>query len=288
MRRLFLTVGFVTIAVFPGTATAQPGTPTYESSDPAPGEMAHQRVEEVSVTFNELLDPSAAELTVSACGRVVDDGAVSVTGFTVEVGVEDNPVGTYTVAYKVSGADDTPAERESPTEGSFAFSYHSTRCGSEEGTENGEHDGHNDHQKEDEGSRHEGHGTGSRHEDDHDGESRNGRHSASHAGHDMHSDEHTAEEHAASSHSRGKHGGRGEGHDKEHGGGSKPRHEHFNGGDAPDRGRSGRESAPSKPNDALNLALVLLIPAGMGAAGGRMLRRTAVRPRGSLPDRATT
>ena len=280
MRRTFLIAGFVAIAVYPGSASAQPGTPSYESSDPAKGEMVHQRVEEVSVTFNELLDPSSAELTVSACGRVVDDGAVSVTGFTVEVGVHDNPVGTYTVFYRVSGADDTPAEKESPTEGTFAFSYHSARCGGEEESGNGEHDGHNGHNKEDKGSRHERHGTGG-HKDGHDGGSGDAAHAASHGGSDTHSDDHTSE-HGTSGHdARGaeKHG-RHDRDDKKHRGGSKSRHEHHKGGDGSDTRRSGRRAAPSKPNDALNLALVLLIPAAMGAAGGRMLRRTAVKPTG--------
>ena len=282
MRRLLLNAGFMAIALVPGSASAQPGTPSYESSDPAKGEMAHQRVEEVSVTFNELLDPSSAELTVSACGQGVDDGAVSVTGFTVEVGVEDHPVGSYTVAYKVSGADDTPAERESPTEGSFAFSYHSTRCGGEEESGNEEHHGPNNHQKEDQSSRHEGHGTGRRHEGEHVGDSGNPLHSASHSGPDTPWGKHTSEEHSTSSHRGGseKHGGHEDRHDKKHDGGSKPGHENHNRGDASDTRPNRRRPAPSKPNDALNLALVLLIPAAMGAAGGRMLRRTAVRTTG--------
>lgn len=75
-------------------------------------------------------------------------------------------------------------------------------------------------------------------------------------------------------------------HESKHDG---PKHQgHRQGGhqgkvhaDGPGNAGSDRPTAapkPSKPNDVVNLLLVLLIPAAMGAVGGRMLRKARVRP----------
>ena len=78
----------------------------------------------------------------------------------------------------------------------------------------------------------------------------------------------------ASSHT--KHEGMNHGNDKggRHSGGQ---HHGNKGGQGDD---DAKPASKSKPNDVVNLLLVLLIPAGMGAIGGRMLRRTRVTPAG--------
>ena len=69
--------------------------------------------------------------------------------------------------------------------------------------------------------------------------------------------------------------GRGKGQDGQHGGGNHHGHKENQKDNA---GTTTGPTSKSKPNDMLNLLLVLLIPAGVGAIGGRKLRRTRVKP----------
>ena len=295
MRRLIiivvpaLVVGFLSVP-----AAATPGPPEYESSDPPPGKKTHTKTTEVSVTFNEILDPSTAELSVSACGETVDDGRPpTVTMETISIGIGENPVGTYTVVYKVSGADDTPQEKAAPTEGSYAFSYHSTQCGgSEPGDgpdgEHGHHEGghdngsgdHGHHRGKNGGTEHGGHGQ--------DGQGGGSHASTSHTDHSAergneHSEDHSGD-HSARSHEGG-HQKKGNG--GHHSGSGKNGHHGFGGHNGKshtdDPGNAGGNKStagpkPSKTSDVVNLLLVLLIPAAMGALGGRMLRKAGIRP----------
>ncbi|HYN36818.1 MAG TPA: copper resistance protein CopC [Actinomycetota bacterium] len=302
MRRLIIiAVPALVAGILSVPAAADPGPPAYESSDPARGEKMHTKATEVSVTFNEILEPSAAELSVSACGETVDDGRPpTVTMETISIGIGENPVGTYTVAYKVSGADDTPQEKATPAEGSYTFSYHSKQCGGsgEPGDGNGEGHGHHDggHGNGGEGhGQHGGKGHG-QHGDKHGGTKHGGRgqgghgaeghDSTSHTGHTAGGAEHS-EDHPTGDHSTGSHEG---GHHKKgnggHHSGSGKGHHHSGGHNGESHtdepGNAGNQptaaSKPSKPNDVVNLLLVLLIPAAMGAVGGRMLRKARVKP----------
>ena len=107
---------------------AEDGPPQFESADPSPNQRAHRPPQEVSVTFNELLDPSSSAMSVFACGVRVDDDTSDVDGDTVSVSLARAPAGRYVVRYTVTGADDTPAERSDPTRGSHSFSLHTSRC----------------------------------------------------------------------------------------------------------------------------------------------------------------
>ena len=80
----------------------------------------------------------------------------------------------------------------------------------------------------------------------------------------------------ASSHTNHEGMGHGKGSDGQHGG----KHPGDKNGHGDNTGGNARTSSKSKPNDVVNLLLVLLIPAGMGAIGGRMLRKTRVKPAG--------
>ena len=78
--------------------------------------------------------------------------------------------------------------------------------------------------------------------------------------------------------------GRNKGHHHKRGSAGSPQDggkHHGNGGsEKGGAGNGGGRPPKSKPNDLLNLLLVLLFPAGMGAIGGRMLRRTRVKAAG--------
>lgn len=303
MRRLIIiAVPALVAGILSVPAAAGPGPPTYESSDPAGGEKMHVKATEVSVTFNETLDPSTAELSVAACGEIVDDGSPpTATAETVSIGIAENPVGTYTVSYKVSGADDTPEEKATPTEGSYTFSYHSRQCGGTEdpggnGDGHGHHDGghdnggkqHGQHGGKGGGKKHGGHGDGGHGGDGHGGHGGGGHDSTSHtdhiaAGGAEHPEDHSTGDHGTGSHAGGPdhegggahHSGPGKG--RHHSGGHHDGKSHTDEPDSAGGNRSTTAAKPSKPNDVVNLLLVLLIPAAMGAAGGRMLRKSRVR-----------
>jgi CopC domain len=276
MRKLIAGAALALIAGMLGAPALAEAPPQFEDSDPENGQMVHS-ISEASATFNELLDPTASTLSVSACGQKVDDGNVEVSGMTVSVGIAKKPVGTYVASYSVTGIDDTPGERADPTEGTFSFSYHEAECEGDDhdgGHGDGDGDGDGDHSDHDgDGSnknKHKGHG--------------NGGGGPSHSEHSSTSStDHT--DHEAGSTDDGNHSdheakgaaGHGKRHKKmDHGDHRRRRHgEHKKdkeaGSPAPPE-----TNDPAPPNDALNLTLALLIPALMGAVGGRALKTRTV------------
>ena len=248
--------------------------------------MVHQSFDSVSVTFNELIDPATAELNVSACGENVDDENVTVTGFTVEVGIVDNPVGTYTLSYSVSGADDTPGERENPSKDSFPFTYHSKDCGDDD--ENGGHDGHGDDKKDENHSgKHSDKTKHGKHKKNHGGTG--GSHESGHMTNSSH-DDHGAfgnhkDDHENDGHNDGNHGSRhkdNEGkHDPKHsdGHGDKGDKDETGGGAGPNKDGPGSKTS-ARVSPWINLSVVLLLPALVGLIGGRRLRQLNLRPSG--------
>lgn len=258
---------------FAPSAGAAPGSPSYESSDPARGERVH-KVEEVSITFNEILDPNSSDMNVTACGDDVTRGDSEVVGDTISVEVGASPPGTYVVTYSVSGLDDRP-EGADPSRGSYRFSLHLDKC---------ENDGghHNDKPNKGRGG-HDGHGKGDREpggRDDHGEHGDGGGGSTRHAEHTTSGGDHGA--------GHGPHRGRGDGghhsngdRRKGHDGTKKGSKHHgdkgHSGHDQKGGGRGDRaERRADRPNDALSLALVLLLPAVVGGLGGRALRARAV------------
>ena len=286
MKKLRLVAALLFVLLPAGEAFAEPGPPEREESDPEPGEVVHH-VHEVSVTFNEALDPTSSRLRVHACGKRVDSGVMqfSPTGETISVEVEESPPGRYEATYRVRGLDDTPEERMTPSEGSFSFALHYSRC-EDDGGKGGHKHGNGGNGKNHEEGRHGGGHEGNGHTGGHAGSP--GEHAGEHAGATGshgdhtgggHSDEHVTDHErrhdgSKKGHEKGKrarHGGKHE--DRKHGG----KHE-----DHGSRNGSGQAAAPrpepSRPNNVINLILALGIPALVGALGGRALRARAVSP----------
>lgn len=294
MRSVMLgAVATLFLGVLAPSAGADHGPPHFVGSDPARGEKVH-KVEEVSVTFDEALDFSSSELGVSACGQDVTAGEPEVVGDTISVEIGDEPPGTYVVTYSVSGLDDTPEERMEPTQGSYEFSLHYPEC-----EDDGDGDNHHDGPDKPRGDGH--HGGGGDH-NEHGGDNEKG-HRNEHSGHrddrghvrgghdsgsgSEHADHSTTSTHDEDSHGHrtvaGDHHSRKEGHQRHKGrhGDSKDHGNRKHGNHdskGPEReGPSSGSERPDRPNDALNLVLVLSIPALVGAVGGRALRaRTLV------------
>ena len=282
MRRLIGAAALMLITALALPAAAEPGTPKKVSSDPQPRATVHH-VHEVSVTFNEPLDPTVSNLRVFACDERVDSGEprFSETYETISVDLDESPPGKYSVVYHATGVDDTPEERANPTEGSFGFALHYARC--EDDDKKHDHDKKND--KGDHGhgkdrDRHHGNGKDRRHHDPDDGD-HTGRHTTQSSDHDAHmgspADGHS--EHSTTKEHDGKHsrGERHPDHDRAH---SNRKHEEkggrHRGHDRDSRAAGPTPSGRSRPNNVLNLALVLLIPAALGALGGRALRARAL------------
>ncbi len=273
-------IAFVVVLLGALGGPARAESPTFMGSDPERRETVHS-VEEVSVTFDEPVDPESSELQVSACDKDVTEGEPFVTPEdpnTITVEVDGENPGTYLVEYSVEGVIDEPDEP--PAQGSFEFYLHYARCKEDRNGHNG-HNGHNKggnkkggkghhhgKRKRDHGSGHEGH-AGSDDGADHDD------HTATAGGdHDAHS---SGGDHRGGSH--GEHARRGGDHDrKKHGDGHKRKnHRDHQGHDRPgDPGDDRRPQAgpgrPARPNPVLNLVLALLFPAAIGLVGGRVLR----------------
>lgn len=283
MRELRVVLGLAFVLLPWGTAAADPGSPQREGSDPEPGEIVHH-VDEVSVTFNETLDPTSSRLRVHACGKRVDSGEMqfSPTGETISVSLDESPPGSYEATYRVRGLDDTPEERADPSEGSFSFALHYKRCEKDNGTGHGHGNGGNnkDHNK---GGHDRGGHSGGDHTGDHagGGGEHEGGHTTSSVSHGDHA--------GGSGHSGGHRGGKGDQHEDK-GGGGHQKGDHSGHGDKGAKGEhmghrpdpkdpdAGAGGEPSRPNDVLNLVLALGLPALVGALGGRALRARTISP----------
>ena len=265
-------------------ALADEGRPEFVTGDPAPGTTAHDPPERVSVTFDETLDPLASTLSVFACDERVDDGEVIVADDTMSVGLEETPPGRYRVEYTATGADDTPEERQEPTTGSYTFSLHTRRCNT----------GGDDPR-----DRPDDPGPGHHHDDEHGGKGRDrhprdrhgsggGRDHRSHADHPSGGTHNGGGDHASGDDDHASHPGAAR---AEHAGGHRQSPGHANGSHDPrhDRGhQDGRASEerdeppppaaadPGGESDALELVLVLALPAVIGAIGGTLLRRATI------------
>lgn len=248
-------------------APAYAAPPKYQDSEPDPNETAHH-LERVSVTFNEPLDPTVSSLSVSACGHRVDNGTVIFedANRTMSVELDSTPVGTYTTNYTASGIDDTPAEKENPTKGSFNFSYHEPECDRDDDHKN--HNGGNGDHRGDHRNRHDNrhmrgeHGAGGGHTMSHPTDS--GHTTADHGAHRGGDERHGKHEMAR----RGK-----DAHEKGHHP-SRSEREVQRQPQATARTKGTRRS----DDGTLNLVLALLLPGAVGAAGGLALRARAPRP----------
>lgn len=154
MRAQILRLAAATVVAWfalPGIAFA---SPQVIASDPAQASEEHEAPEEVSVTFDMILDPEASTLTVvDECGRHIDDGKPEVVGNTIRVGISETPSGIYEMRYKAT----PPAGVTGSSKGAIRFTVHAGKpCipaqrlghGSHGGQEpageqpGGSHDGH--------------------------------------------------------------------------------------------------------------------------------------------------
>lgn len=259
-------------------ASAGEMAPQYVSSQPSDGEELHRAPDRVEITFSEPLDESS-ELTVEdGCGRTVDDGAVTVDGNSISVGIALKPSGHYQVSYSATGL----AGVTGTSEGGFHFMVHlGPKCSGDGG---GGHDGHGGRKNEDgKGEGHDGHG-GNSGGGGHDG---GGSEDHSTSGHDTtagttHDDDHMAtSDHSMSGggehRKSGEHGKR-HSRDKGHGG------THGKHGDQPqpsdDTGEdptfAAGDGAPVEP-DGRAVLFALAFSLTLGCVGGWFLRVSAAR-----------
>lgn len=260
-------------------AAAQQAGPEPTDESPKAGGAVREAPDEVSMTFSEPLDPSSHLEVTDQCGRTVS-GDTEVTVDEMSTNLTMKPKGHYTVDWTATGI----AGASGTNEGSYAFHvYQGDPCDPDKGgngnhnhnnnggPKNNNHHGNNNHNG--------GHGNGPG--GGHDGSSHTGDHSST---------THTSTDHSAGTHSPtdGDHSGAGDhGADARHGDhGEKKKgaghSEHRGGGDGEPNKPSGPDErsvadgpTSATENDALNLLLVLLLPALLGTTGGVVLRARA-------------
>lgn len=94
--------------------------PALVSTEPPAGATVAEAPARVSATFSEDLGDGSTMTVVDECGDRVDDGAVTVEGATLSVGLAERPMGRYDVSYTAVAADDGAS-----TSGSFSFTAES-------------------------------------------------------------------------------------------------------------------------------------------------------------------
>lgn len=109
-RRVVSAVGGAALGVaLLGGAAGLPAASAHSvllSSDPADGSTPTTAPREVTLTFNEEVNPDFATVTVlDGAKRNHAEGAPKVTGEKVTAAVDTLPVGQYTIGYRVTSAD---------------------------------------------------------------------------------------------------------------------------------------------------------------------------------------
>ncbi len=254
-----------------GPVAARQG-PEPTDSSPERGAVVHRAPDEVSMTFSEPLDPSSHLHVTDECGRVVS-GETEVVVDEMSTELRLKPSGHYEVQWSATGL-----AASGTNEGSWAFHVHAGESCKPDDNGNGNNNGNHHHGNG--GPKGDGkHGHGDKHDGkrhpggDHGGGDHSGTlHSpATHTG-----DDHDGgADHGAGHAGAGDHGGRHEG--RGHGPAEKGKHEHHAGDRpdvAPDRAGDAAADRPTgaSENEALNLLLVLLLPALLGTGGGALLR----------------
>lgn len=139
MRAQILRLAAATVVAWfalPGIAFA---SPQVIASDPAQASEEHEAPEEVSVTFDMILDPEASTLTVvDECGRHIDDGEPEVLGNMIRVGIAETPSGIYEMRYKAT----PPAGATGSSRGAIRFTVHAGKaCEPSQRSGHGSHSG---------------------------------------------------------------------------------------------------------------------------------------------------
>jgi methionine-rich copper-binding protein CopC len=198
LRASFAALLLLALAAGPAAASAVAGqardaaaAPDYLSSEPENGAMLDEAPEQVSVTFDEPIDPDSSLSISDECGRKIDDGNVQVDPNSMTVGISLTPSGTYTATYFVKGLGGVTGQQT----GTFSFMVHSG-----ESCDGG--DGHGGHGN---GGGGKGHGNGG-----HGGGKGDG-----HRGGDQHGGDHMAG--GGDSHDDGTHGSTGHTSSRDHG-----------------------------------------------------------------------
>lgn len=229
------------------------------------------------MTFSEPLDPSSHLEVTDQCGRVVS-GDTEVAVDEMSTNLTRKPKGHYTVDWTATGL----AGASGTSEGSFAFHvYQGEPCDPDRGKGN-----HNHHNNEGPKNNNNHHGGNKKHRGGH-GNGPGGDHNGSPGNEDHSSTTHSSTEHTSDTHAgsgegdhsgagghqgRSRHGdhgkGKGSGHDKHQGrAGERPNKQ-----SDPDGRSVADKPTGATDNDALNLLLVLLLPALLGTTGGVVLR----------------
>ena len=210
-----LAVGFL-VALSMSAEAAPTLAPGYVSSEPEDGAMLDNAPEEVSVTFDEPLDPGSELAVTDECGRAVDDGNVSIQANQMSVGIALTPSGDYTVTWLAKGI----AGATGQDTGNFSFMvHHGPACDGDDG--HGGHNGgnsnggtgggnHGGHQGGGGGTgQHSGHqGMSGGSSTDHDSMGDHDSMDGTGTDHDMGSMDHSKSEHAKKKHGMKKHGNR--------------------------------------------------------------------------------
>lgn len=113
----FLAAGLLLIALAVSTAPVASAHAVRVATDPVDNAQLAQSPATVSATFNEVLQPQFAAMTVvGPDGNLWSAGDPKVDGAVISVGVRPlGPTGTYTVNYRVTSADGHPVS------GSWSF-----------------------------------------------------------------------------------------------------------------------------------------------------------------------
>lgn len=261
--RFALVVGIL-LALF-GMPSAAWAAPSVLSSNPEDGATEHKAPDEVTITFDMPLDPSASGLVVvDECGRRVDEGDATVTLNEIKVSIARTPSGVYEARYKAT----PPAGATGSSSGSISFTVHAGEpcSGGMSGGHRGHEPGDGDGQHSDGQHSNEGH-SGDRHPS-------NGHSTTSHNGSDHGDAGHTTSGpggsggHSGSKHGD-KHGSAGEGPGDHDGGNGLSTALPIAAPRIPDLGGT---MVPAS-TIALSLGLCLL----MGLAGGWFVRNSRVR-----------
>ena len=203
------------------SALAAQAAPSRVSSEPEPGEELHEAPEQVSITFDQPLDPSSFIAVENHCGERVDDKDTEVTANEMTVDLTSKVSGTYHVEYFAKGvAGVTGAKSEA-----FTFLVHGgPSCDPDGG-------GHNGH----------GNGNGNGHGNGHGNGNGNGHGN----GHGNGGGEHNGGGHSGNHENGGEHSGSG-GHS---GSTDHDDHDSMSDGEHADQDHGAHEAAENKPED---------------------------------------
>ena len=262
MRKLAATSMAVALcAVLTGSTVALAAAPpTRVSSEPEPGEELHEAPEQVSITFDQPLDPASFIAVENHCGNRVDDRDTEVTGNTMEVALTGRHSGTYHVSYFAKGLAGVTGQHTQ----SYTFEVHGgPSCGpgdDHQHDDDDDHDGkHDDHDGKHDDDDHEG--------DEHSGDGHDGDDSETHAaGHSSDDGSHADMGHEDGHEANGEHDDAAAEHDGEHEGHEENGIPNF---------ASGPTGPPLRGPDTPAVLIALGLSMVMGVLGGTVLRISA-------------